>query len=164
MTVAEKRDSWNLTGWEIRRVKDFGTIKSGDGITNTMLSEDGAYDVYGGNGVMGRCDTYNQSKNAIIIGRVGALCGNVHVLHKPAFISDNALVLSCNNSVNIDFIAYSLYNANLNKLNNSSAQPLVTGTAIKRQMIAVPSIETQQRIVDYLDSHVASIDKRVSLL
>lgn len=164
MVITEQRGAYKMTEWETRRVKDFGQIRSGDGITNTMLSEDGTFEVYGGNGVMGRSDTYNLSKDAIIIGRVGALCGNVHVLHKLAFVSDNALILTCDSSVNIDFVAYSLYNANLNRLNNSSAQPLVTGTAIKRQKLAIPSLDTQRRIVSYLDSHVSSIDKRVSLL
>src|SRR5690606_611439 len=82
--------------WEVKKVKHFGTIKSGDSIINSYLSEYGKYEVFGGNGFIGYYNNFNSKGERIIIGRVGALCGNVRYINEEKWIADDALILTLN--------------------------------------------------------------------
>jgi type I restriction enzyme, S subunit len=79
--------------WEVKRLKYIIRVRSGDGITNEEMNQDGKYEVYGGNGFIGYSDKFNVKSDSIIIGRVGAKCGNVRYLKGEKWISDNALIL-----------------------------------------------------------------------
>ena len=147
--------------WEVRKIKSFGTIKSGDGIKNSELSEEGKYPVWGGNGLMGYTDKYNKYKDAIVIGRVGALCGNVRYLSTPTFVTDNALIFDITERVNHLFLLYTMQAANLNALNTSNAQPLITGTKVKNVVIPFPTIEEQTRIIAFLEKQCLIIDEAI---
>ena len=63
--------------WKVKRLKYIIRVRSGDGITNEEMNQDGKYEVYGGNGFIGYSDKFNVKSDSIIIGRVGAKCGNV---------------------------------------------------------------------------------------
>lgn len=65
-------------GWEFSKIKYHCTMKSGDNITALDISDNGEYPVYGGNGLRGFYKIYNKNGNHILIGRQGALAGNVH--------------------------------------------------------------------------------------
>ena len=64
-------------GWEKQRLEHCFKLKSGCGLTSKMMSDSGEYPVFGGNGIAGLHNEYNLSGSNVIIGRVGALCGNV---------------------------------------------------------------------------------------
>jgi len=64
-------------GWVIRRLEDCFKLKSGEGLTSKMMNDDRKYLVFGGNGIAGLHNEFNLSGSNVIIGRVGALCGNV---------------------------------------------------------------------------------------
>ena len=134
-------------------------MKSGDGIKNEQLKENGEYPVWGGNGLMGYTDTYNTKDNAIVIGRVGALCGNVRLVYSPVFVTDNALIYSITGIIDHKFLLYAMRSANLNSLNSSNAQPLITGTKVKNVSIPYPSKDIQKKIVSYIDNRIYQIDK-----
>lgn len=144
--------------WKVPQAKFLGKIRSGDGLTNKELTDDGLYEVWGGNGLMGFTNKYNISDPKIIIGRVGALCGNIHLSFGKRFITDNALIYSCNSKVNIAFLAYAMDGANLNRLNTSSAQPLITGTKVMNTKFPIPSFSEQRAIVSFLDTELGKID------
>jgi restriction endonuclease S subunit len=63
--------------WEEQLFENCFKLKSGDGLTSKNMSEDGEYSVFGGNGIAGLHNSFNLSGSNVIIGRVGALCGNV---------------------------------------------------------------------------------------
>ena len=148
-------------GWEMRKLKHLGSIKSGDGIKNEELLEYGKYPVWGGNGLMGYTDKYNKDKNAIVIGRVGALCGNVRYLSSPTFVTDNALIFDITEKINHLFLLYTMQAANLNSLNSSNAQPLITGTKVKNVVIPFPDIEEQTRITIFKKKQCENIDEAI---
>ena len=141
------------------KLKYMGMIKSGDGIKNEQLQENGEYPVWGGNGLMGYTDIYNTKDNAIVIGRVGALCGNVRLVYSPVFVTDNALIYSITGFIDHKFLLYAMRAANLNSLNSSNAQPLITGTKVKNVSIPYPSKDIQEEIVSYIDNKIYQIDK-----
>ena len=83
--------------WKIGALRWKINIASGEGVSSLIISkeQDLANDIpiVGGNGVMGFSNKDNSS-HAIAIGRVGALCGNVHLINFKSWISDNALKIS----------------------------------------------------------------------
>lgn len=81
--------------WSVVKIKYLAKIKSGDSISSNEIMQEGIYEVYGGNGLMGFCNKKNVDGVNIIIGRVGALCGNVRLISESKFITDNALILNC---------------------------------------------------------------------
>lgn len=149
--------------WEVKRLKYLGRIKSGDSIINSNLKEEGKYEVYGGNGFMGYTDKYNVNEEKIIIGRVGALCGNVRCSNKKRWISDNALIYTLNNNENYKFITAVLIAANLNTLNTSNAQPLITGTKVMNFEIPYPPQKEQHRFFKEVEQESTKIDRAISL-
>lgn len=81
--------------WKVVKIKYLAKIKSGDSISSNEIIQEGIYEVYGGNGLMGYCNKKNVNGFNIIIGRVGALCGNVRLISESKYITDNALILNC---------------------------------------------------------------------
>jgi type I restriction enzyme, S subunit len=77
-------------GWEIKKLGDCFKLKSGDMMTAKMMSGEGVFPVYGGNGVSGLHNEYNLSGSNVIVGRVGALCGNVRHITEQIWLTDNA--------------------------------------------------------------------------
>jgi len=144
--------------WLMTRIKFLGSICSGDGISSSEIGLNGTYEAYGGNGLMGYTERYNISTDKVIIGRVGAQCGNIHISRGKRFISDNALIFTPNNKVEIDYIANYMIFADLNKLNTSSAQPLITGTKVVNVVIPLPHITEQREIVAYIKRETKRVE------
>jgi len=114
--------------------------------------------VVGGNGVLGFSSNANVFSNTIVVGRVGALCGNVHLVEAPAWITDNALMLMDIRDFNNEYLSLLLRTMNLNRLANQNAQPLVTGGMIKAQKAILPPSEEQDQIVTHCLRETKKID------
>lgn len=138
--------------WTAGSLRWYVTIRSGDFIANTEFDTNQLRpcEVIGGNGVSGYTETFNVSK-AIVVGRVGALCGNVHILSKPSWVTDNALILEFSNKLHDDYAAEYLRCLDLNKLANKNAQPLITGSMIKSQRCLIPPLSEQRLISKKVD-------------
>lgn len=146
--------------WEVKKLKYIlSTVKSGEGISSDVIKPDGVYPVYGGNGIMGYTDNYNSSQWDIIIGRVGAKCGNIHLIPGEKWISDNALFTRTDE--NIRFVAAALTNLDLNRFANQNAQPLITSSLVKEQFIVLPNSKEQQSIVSFLNLKTSEIDETI---
>lgn len=137
-------------------------IQSGDFISNTELEAGGDFPVFGGNGIMGYVDKCNIESQRLIIGRVGAKCGNVHHVENPAWISDNALIVATYH--NYRYLFYLLTEMNLNSISSQSAQPLITGTKIKNEYVVLPPIGEQIEISEYLNGFTQKISKEKSII
>jgi type I restriction enzyme, S subunit len=142
-------------GWKVSKLRYEISIKNGDFISN-KLDDESEYPVVGGNGFMGRTDDFNVKGDIIVIGRVGAYCGNVHYINEKSWISDNALIVDTGN--NKRFFTYLLNAFNLNSIANKTAQPVVTATNIKAIYIPKPLLPEQQSIVDHLDQETQSLN------
>lgn len=123
--IREKIDSGEL---EIK-LKYILRIQNGDGISTELVKDEGDYEVFGGNGVLGYINKYNVTDETLVIGRVGALCGNVHYVNKKVWVNDNAMFVKAKQHNR--YMYYLLINANLNSLSFANAQPLITGTLVK---------------------------------
>jgi len=151
-------------GWEWKKLKDIFKMKSGDFLPKKKMIEGGKYNVYGGNGVNGNYNDFNLSGENIIIGRVGALCGNVRLVDGSIWITDNAFYIS-EYLINIDktYLAIFLSYINLGKTANQAAQPVISNKGISSLNIPLPPLQEQKRIVAKLDTLFEKIDKAIAL-
>ena len=137
-------------------------FSSGGGIPRDELHESGEYPVYGGNGIMGYSKQYNQSVDSIVVGRVGALCGNVHLAKAPFFVTDNAMVVSLKEAVSLDWLVFALRDLRLRELSQSSAQPVITSTKVSRQRVSRPSFSRQSQIADSILNEASEVNALIA--
>ncbi len=154
------------THWEVLPLRWHLKIASGEFRAGDLIrmekSKEYAYPVIGGNGVLGYTNSSNSNPNTIVIGRVGALCGNVHLIDESAWITDNALRLSKIRRFRKDYFALQLRTMNLNKLSKANAQPLITGGVVKAQKAVCPPEGEQEKIVAHIEKETALIDKTIA--
>ena len=144
--------------WEERRLGDIcGSFRSGIGITSGRIFETGTYPVYGGNGLRGFCDDFTHDGDLILIGRQGALCGNINWAKGRSYISEHAIAVSSNNLSRIEWLFYRLDALKLNRLSESSAQPGLSVEKLKRLKLKTPHPDEQQTIADALSAMDAKI-------
>jgi len=148
--------------WEVIPLRWYSQCKSGDGISSSEIEAvaGSAYGVpaIGGNGRMGFATSSNIGQPVLAIGRVGALCGNVHVVRPPAWISDNALALTPSGEFHLDYLAHTLRSRNLNDIASKTAQPLITGTQVADQRIPLPPLTEQASIAVFITDEVIRLD------
>ena len=105
--------------------------------------------VFGGNNILGYTNDYNY-ENCIIVGRVGAYCGNVYYSERKCWVSDNAIVVLPRGKTNILFLYYLLKSLNLNAKKIGSSQPLLTQEILNSIECYVPDEITQVKIANIL--------------
>jgi type I restriction enzyme, S subunit len=119
--------------------------------------------VIGGNGVSGYHNTALIDFPTLVIGRVGAQCGNVHRSDGPAWITDNAIYAkSISSSIDLDFAALFFRASNLNSLAGGTGQPYVNQTTLNGLTMPVPAVEEQREIVRRTNLAFAWIDRLAS--
>ncbi len=136
--------------WDITKLKYLvQSINNGTSPPEYLLKE--GIPVYGANGLIGYCDTANTDNTVIVIGRVGS-AGKIHLVRKPAWISDNALILSgFDPSLDLTYFYYQLLTLNLDDLATKNAQPLITASQIANLSICLPPLREQKAIAQYLN-------------
>lgn len=134
-------------------------LQSGENLPAKHMQK-GKYPVYGGNGISGYHNTYNMIGDNIIIGRVGALCGNARYITEPFWLTDNGFRVILNTEYKIDYKYLTCYLnfANLRQYAKQTAQPVISNVALKEVDIILPPLEEQHRIVSILDASFEKID------
>lgn len=152
-------------GWEFSKIKYHCTMKSGDNITALDISDNGEYPVYGGNGLRGFYKIYNKNGNHILIGRQGALAGNVHLVNGKFLATDHAVIVTLKNDVFINYFFRMLESMNLNQYAfDTAAQPGLSVSRIMNLNIVLPNLKEQHRIADFLGSKCSEIDTLIENL
>jgi len=145
--------------WKTFTIKDLIKIRSGDFLPAKNMKVDGNIDVYGGNGISGKHNLHNISGENIVIGRVGAKCGNVRLVNGDIWITDNAFYVSeYKIKLNKEFLALALKQKNLRELAHQMAQPVISFATIKDAEIKIPSsISAQIKLLEvknFLESQI----------
>lgn len=144
--------SQHREGWQVARVVECFKVRSGDFLPAKSMVTDGAVPVYGGNGVAGTHNAANLSGEQVVIGRVGAKCGNVRHVVGDIWLTDNAFHISeYLRPFDPAFLAKLLGLKNLRQTANQAAQPVISYTTIKNVELSFPvSIESQRDIASKL--------------
>ena len=112
----------------------------------------GKYAVYGSTGVIAYSDSYQYDTENILIARVGANAGFIHIARGKYDVTDNTLIVELNNTDCIlKFVYYYLTTVNINQYAKGGGQPLITSSIIKDLLIPIPPMAEQERIVSILD-------------
>jgi type I restriction enzyme S subunit len=134
------------SGWVEKTIADSFKVRSGDFLPAKAMVGNGSFNVFGGNGITGRHNRNNLSGENIIIGRVGAKCGNVHHLEGDVWVTDNALYISeylCH--FDLGFLTRLLRFKDLRSRANQMAQPVISYTTIKDTSLAFPLSKVEQK-------------------
>ena len=127
-------------------------LSSGKGISARNITDEGEYPVYGGNGLRGYTGTCNFDGDCAIIGRQGAFCGNVRYFNGQAYMTEHAVVCCANEEHNTRYLAYLLSTMNLGRLSGQSAQPGLSVKTLSKQIVRMPSLEQQKKVVSVLSA------------
>ncbi|WP_297553427.1 restriction endonuclease subunit S [uncultured Corynebacterium sp.] len=151
-----------LDGVEYVKLGEPLKLKAGSYIKASEISDERSethrYICVGGNGVRGFVSTHNQHGAYAVIGRQGALCGNVHWFSGDFYATEHAVVVTPEEGVCGRFMFHQLVEMNLRQYATKSAQPGLSVNKLNELPIALPPLEVQQNIVDKLDTMQALID------
>lgn len=157
----ESRIDWLPTvpsHWNVCALKRVASLKSGDSITSEQISEAGDYAVYGGNGLRGYTSAFTHEGRFALVGRQGALCGNVNYSEGKFWASEHAVVATPVKQANTTWLGELLRAMNLNQYSVSAAQPGLSVELISNLGIPYPPLEEQATIAAFLDHETAKID------
>jgi type I restriction enzyme S subunit len=145
--------------WELKKIRYIALLKSGDSITSEELEASGEFPVYGGNGLRGYFSKFTHNGHYVLIGRQGALCGNINYGSGKFFASEHAVVVSPLVNFAVFWLGELLRVMNLNQYSVSAAQPGLSVGTISALKIPVPPLAEQIAIADFLDCETAKLDQ-----
>ena len=144
---------------ETKKLKDMLILKAGDFTAASDISdiqtETNPYPCYGGNGIRGYVSEYNQEGEYSLIGRQGALSGNIQFASGKFKNTEHALLVTPIVEINTIWLNQLLLNLDLKRYQTGAAQP---GLSVKNlqeiSIIIVPMVE-QNQFADF----VRAVDK-----
>jgi restriction endonuclease S subunit len=144
--------------WETKRLKYIASLQSGDGITSEEILESGEYPVFGGNGIRGYSSRFNHQGDYVLIGRQGALCGNINYATGRFWASEHAVVATIRGQDQVKWLGELLSVMNLNQYSQSAAQPGLSVDLVGNLSLPVPPVDEQRAIVAYISAETAKLD------
>ena len=150
-------------GWEVGKLKRLGRLRSGEGITAFQIEESGPFPVYGGNGHRGYAARHTHNGDFILIGRQGALCGNIHLATGKFFASEHAIVVHPRTKYDVRWLAEVLRVMNLNQFSIAAAQPGLSVERIEILGLPVPPVEVQTAIMRSIDEETIELNAAINL-
>ena len=139
--------------WEWARLGSLFLLQAGKNISASKISEvefPDSYPCYGGNGIRGYVNVQNHNGDYPIIGRQGALCGNIKRATGKFYATEHAVCVSTFAHTDITWVCFFLTALNLNQYATATAQPGLAVANINRVLFPVPPIAEQERITTRL--------------
>ena len=150
-------------GWCLSTLGEVFTLQAGKNITakdiKDAITESHSYKCYGGNGVRGFVALYNREGDFPIIGRQGALCGNINIAKGKFYATEHAVVVESYCDVDLMWAYYILITLNLNQYATATAQPGLSVAVINDVCIPIPPRKEQERISKEIGHWFALIDQ-----
>ncbi|MDX9917797.1 MAG: restriction endonuclease subunit S [Gudongella sp.] len=146
--------------WDNKYLNKVLDLKNG----KTRPKRVGLYPVYGGNGILGYADSFNE-ENVIIIGRVGAYCGSLYSSVEKCWISDNAI--SAKSTETLNYYFFVLKNLKLNEMSEGTGQPLLTQSLLSEISLLEPDDKSKllyEQIASSFMKYNLLQDKEMTLL
>lgn len=150
-------------GWCLATLGEVFTLQAGKSITakdiKDIATELHPYKCYGGNGIRGFVASYNREGDFPIIGRQGALCGNINIAKGKFYATEHAVVVESYCDVDLMWAYYILTALNLNQYATATAQPGLSVAVINDVYIPIPPRKEQERISKTIERWFALIDQ-----
>lgn len=148
--------------WNVLKLKHLGRLQSGDSITGLDIEQSGDYPVYGGNGLRGYTNNYTHEGDYVLIGRQGALCGNINYANGRFWASEHAVVVTLRSGISVYWFGELLKVMNLRQYSQSAAQPGLAVELIQNLCAPVPPAEEQRKIAEYFIQETKGIDEIIN--
>ena len=154
--IAENEIPFDIPdSWKWVRIGQIFNLQAGKNITASDIYEEVScehrYLCYGGNGVRGYVSNFNREGHYALIGRQGALCGNINVAEGQFYATEHAVVVDHFNQTDVVWSAWFLKALNLNQYATATAQPGLAVANIVKVLIPLPPLAEQIRIVAKLE-------------
>ncbi len=148
--------------WEILALKRLIKMQSGESITSESIEDIGPFPVFGGNGIRGFTRDYTHEGDFVLIGRQGALCGNINYANGKFWASEHAVVVTPILEINMTWLGELLRSMDLNQYSTSAAQPGLSVEVIGNLLIPLPPGEEQEKIADLSITHMTHAERLVA--
>ena len=149
--------------WEWTTLGEIFSMQAGKNIQASELKEyssESPYPCYGGNGIRGYLPKYSHEGFYPIVGRQGALCGNINMASGKFYATEHAVVVDYFSNTEPLLCRYFLEVLNLNQYATATAQPGLSVAKIEEVPIPLPPIQEQTRII----KAVENLFERITLL
>ena len=157
--------------WAWKALSDVCEMQAGKFVAASEIAEkpgEGAYPCYGGNGLRGYTTTFTHSGKYPLIGRQGALCGNIQFVEGEFYATEHALVSTPRSNINVTWLYYTLDGLRLNQFATGQAQPGLSVDVLNGIECAVPATEIEQQKIaaclTSLDEVIAAQGRKVEAL
>ena len=146
----------NNKDWDTELLGEICELKAGKSIKAKDIYDECSnelYPCYGGNGLRGYVKNYSHEGNINLIGRQGALCGNVKYTSGKFYATEHAVVTQPKANVNINtyWLHFVLKELDLNRLSTGAAQPGLTVGKLNEVEIPKVSIELQNEFANFVN-------------
>ena len=149
--------------WETVPLKRVASLKSGEFIASKLIDAEGDFPVFGANGIRGYCSSYTHKGEHVLIGRQGALCGNISYAAGRFWASEHAVVVTTGEKCKVRWLRELLDAMDLNQYSQSAAQPGLSVEFIEGLKIPVPPMPEQSAIVEFITDATTRIDKLIDI-
>ena len=150
---------YNTKRLETKDLKDVLILKAGDFTPASNIfekpNETNKYPCYGGNGIRGYVSEYNQDGEYSLIGRQGALSGNVQFAKGQFKNTEHALLVTPIVEMNSIWLYHLLINLDLKRYQTGAAQPGLSVKNLQEIQIINVSIDEQNEFAEF----VQEVDK-----
>lgn len=138
--------------WEHKSLGDLCDLYQPKTISSKELVDNGEFDVFGANGIIGKYSAYNHEFPEILLTCRGATCGTINISNPKSWINGNAMVVhSKSETLSFNYLRYAMNALDYSSIITGAAQPQITRQSLAPTKIPVPPIAVQQQIVAELD-------------
>lgn len=149
------------TNWRWERIENIMCLQAGKFISASEIfdemNEEHPYPCYGGNGLRGYVKKYNTTGTHSLIGRQGALCGNIKQVNGIFYATEHAVVVTPYSTFNEKLLSLFLTQMNLNQYATATAQPGLAVSKIDKVFFPIPPLVEQERIANKINEIFAQL-------
>ena len=158
----------NDKGFETKKGQELFKFSSGKFLPEEKRLENGV-PVYGGNGIAWYTNLPLIDYPTIIIGRVGAQCGNIHAVTTPVWITDNAIYIKEQRikAYTLEFLTELMKMMDFYQYADFSGQPKITQKPLETIEYIMPTFNLQKEytaFVEQIDKSKSEIQKSLENL